>query len=244
MQKTVRSWFGRGCWTMSIIAVVVAATIGCGGGGGTGTGAGGGGGSIPTGEVSFGLTDAPATAISVFAVEVSSIRLSGHGGVTVNVLPQSSVIDFADLNQLSELLTAAQVPSGTYTGLELALNFASASTQVVLGSGNSTSAGTVQLRDTDGAALGALTVRVQRDRDRPLVVLPGLPAHVVLDFDLNQSCLVDETVVPNVVTVRPVFSADARLMRPLVTRIRGLMKSVDIGAKTIVIEVRVLGRHA
>ena len=65
-----------------------------------------------TGEVELSDLRAPAT----------SLRLSGDGGVTANLLVGEQVIDFLALGDAAKWICKAQVPAGTYTRVELGLD--------------------------------------------------------------------------------------------------------------------------
>lgn len=228
-----------------LLIALLTLSIGCSGGGGdggisTGTGSGPGGGPAPvaTELVSVALTDAPGAGITAFIADVTSVTLRKASGVVVSVLPARTTVNFAELDQLSELVSAGQVPTGAYESLSLDLDFTGANAAVTLASGASTAAGTVVLKDEQGNPLTKLTVDVKLEDGRPVSVRSGAPSHVTLDFDLEQSCVIDESVTPAVVTVRPVFAADAEHRRPVPARLRGTLGSVDAAAKTFVLALR------
>jgi hypothetical protein len=209
-----------------------AALAGCGGGGGGGGGGSGGTPANPSeGDVAVMVTDAPADDIAVLDVEVLSVNLVRADGLQVAALPAKARVDFADLVSVSELISLARVPAGTYTDLSLTLNLVNAP-----GSGAATTSpdgavarvvtgtGTVAARllDTNGAEFTApVALDVHLDPGTPLVVAPGTPRVLAIDFDLNQSAIVDLAAAPPTVRVLPLLKADVEARTPKPFRIRG-----------------------
>ncbi len=187
------------------------------------------------GEVIIGLTDAEGDFMA-YAVDVKSIKLTHVNGAEVEVLPQSSRIDFSQYVDMTEFLTAATIPNGRYEKATLTLDFSSADIQVEV-AGEATSA-TVQ--DSDGNPITVMDLSVTLDSTRPLVIAPGVPAHLTLDFDLEASNSVDTNVTPPVVTVQPLLVADVELDDPKPHRLRGLLEEVDETAQTIELAMRPL----
>jgi hypothetical protein len=212
--------------------LLVPALSGCGGatGGGDSAALGAGG----TGEVVIGLTDADGDFLT-YQVDVVSLKLTRSDGTVVETLPLATTVDFAQYTDLTEFLTAATVPRGNYTGVTMVLDYTAADVQVEV-AGVATPATVV---DDAGDPLGVVEVALTLDGDRPLKVRPGLPSQLVLDFDLAASNEVDltDTAAP-VVTVSPFLlaSVDPDTTKP--TRLRGLLKKVNVPAHLF--QVRVL----
>src|SRR4030065_702656 len=104
---------------LAAVVLLALALAGCGGGGGaasSGTG---------NGEVVIGLTDAPGD-FHAYSVDVLSLRLTRADGTVVEALPVKTRIDFAQYTELTEFLTTATIPSGTYTSARLRLDYAQA----------------------------------------------------------------------------------------------------------------------
>lgn len=211
---------------------LVPALAGCGGA--TGGDAGGTTAASDKGEVVIGLTDADGDFLT-YQVDVVSLKLTRADGTTVETLPLSTTVDFAQYTDLTEFLTAATVPRGNYTGVTMTLDYSAADVQVEVG-GVATPATVV---DEAGDPLGVVDVSLTLEGDRPLKVKPGLPSQLVLDFNLAASNTVDltDTAAP-VVTVSPFLlaSVDPDTTKP--TRLRGLLKKVNVDAHLF--QVRVL----
>jgi len=65
------------------------------------------------GEVRIGLTGADGDFLS-YVVDVVSVRLEKSNGDSVQTLPHRHRVDFADLADVSESVTAATIPDGTH----------------------------------------------------------------------------------------------------------------------------------
>jgi len=224
--RGVFSWMRR----LALLGLLlVPALAGCGGATGGDTAA-----SKGTGEVVIGLTDADGDFLT-YQVDVVSLTLTKADGTTVETLPLSTRVDFAQYTDLTEFLTAATVPLGKYTGVTMVLDYSAADVQVEVAG----VAVPAVLADGDGAAPGIVEVPLTLDGDRPLKVRPGLPAQLVLDFDLAASNTVDLTDPgAPVVTVAPFLLASVDPDTTRLHRLRGLLKKVNVEAHLF--QVRVL----
>ena len=152
---------------------------GCSGGSGD-SGAGGGG----SGEVVVGLTDVEGDFLT-YTVDVLSLTLTKKNGAVVETLPLETRVDFAQYTEMTELLTAATVPSGVYVKASLTLDYTNADIQVEDADGNTVQVDTIL--DEDGKELSILEVAVHLEERNQLLIVPGIPAHLTLDFDLKVS---------------------------------------------------------
>jgi hypothetical protein len=71
-----------------------------------------------------------------------------------------------------------------------------------------------------------------------LVVAPGVPAHLLFDFDLSASNEVNVAVAPPIVTVDPTFIADVTVRQPKEHRVRGSLGAVDLETGSFVMALR------
>lgn len=202
-------------------AFALAAVLeGCGGGGGSG----GGGGTTAapateTGEVTLAVTDAPSDDLDVFEVEVVSFRFVRQDGASVEVLPQATRVDFAQLVTVSEVIAGASLPVGNYPRAFMTLDFSQARAMLV---GNATPA---TLVDDQGRGLGS--------REELEIVFPGGGLTVgprrgyfaVVDFDLDQSLVVDTAA--NRIEVASTFFADIDPAQPKDTRVTGVASVIS-----------------
>ncbi len=192
------------------------------------------------GKVQIAITDSPGDFYS-YTVDVTSVALKHARGGTVETLPTRTRLDFAEYVELAELLTVRTVPVGTYTGLRLTLDYAGAQILVENGAGHPVPVTAV---DQAGDPLTTLTVDVDFGPNDRFTVVPGVPAHVTLDFDLAASHGLDSTATPTEVTVFPVLFADAQLNDAHPHRLRGAVGSVDAAGASFGLDLRPFDRRA
>ncbi len=217
---------GRWRWVFnfSIASLILLALSlsGCGGGGGGGSSSNG---STPTtnGEVVIGLTDAAGDFIS-YSVDIASITLTKASGAVVETLPLRTRVDFAQYTEMTEFVTAATIPSGVYTGAKIRLDYTNADIRVEGADGQALAA---IVRDQNGQPITTMELTVKLDDRSALVIVPGVPAHLTLDFNLKASNTVDMSGTPPVVTVEPFLVAHVNQEDPKTHRVRGPLKSVN-----------------
>ena len=207
---------------------------GCGGGGNSSSG--GSTASTETGEVIIGLTDARGDFVT-YTVDVLSLTLERANGALVETLPATTAVDFAQYTEMTEFLSAATVPSGTYTKAHLRLDYSNANIQVEDEGGTAIAVSNVI--DSDGNPVGILDVSVRLEGDKALVVAPGIPAHVILDFDLaaTNRVVFNDDGNPTV-TVEPCLVADVNPEESKIHRIRGPLKAVNTGNNSFTVIIR------
>jgi hypothetical protein len=216
-------------------ALLIAA---CGGAGGSSSMPSGNNGpqsscATDCGTVLVAITDADGDFLS-YTVDVVSLELKRANGATVETLPATTRIDFAQYVDLTELFTAATVPSGTYVAGTLRLDFGNAEITVEK-DGAPVAARAV---DANGNALGVVDVNVTLDNRHRLIVAPGRPSLFSLDFNLAATNQVDLATLPATVTVTPALVASLELVEQKDLRVRGPLVSVDKTAGTYVVDLR------
>ena len=221
-QSWLSYWFSGGLHLL-IVGLVTLLLAACNSGSGDST----------VGDVSISLTDASGDFAS-YTVDVTSLQLVKQNGTVVSALPTTTRIDFAQYTDLSEFLTVATVPSGRYTRVVLNLDYSNA--DVVVQDSSGTYPATMQ--DGDGNPLTTMSVSLDLASGHPLVILPGVPASLALDFDLNASNQVDFTQTPPVVQVEPFLVADLSLDSDRQHRARGLLQDVDTTAQSFTMQLR------
>jgi hypothetical protein len=210
----------------------------CGGGGGGGSAGGNDDDtaactSSTCGEIVIGLTDADGDFLS-YAVDVVSIELEKANGAVVETLPTRQRVDFADLVDVTELVTSATVPNGVYVRATVRLDYSTA--EVTVEQGGLPVEATVV--DAGGAALGVVDVELTLDNANHVAVAPGVPALLQLDFDLAATHEVDLTTVPATATADPVLVASIEPLDAREFRVRGPLVSVDETAGSYLIDLR------
>jgi len=179
------------------------------------------------------LTDADGDFLS-YTVDVVSLKLKRANGTTVETLPATTRIDFAQYVDLTELLTAATIPNGSYSSATLRLDYSNADITVEK-DGAPVAAKAV---DADGNAMGVVDVTVNLDNRHHLNISAGRPSLFTLDFNLAASNSVDLTTTPATVSVTPALVASLELVDQKDLRVRGPLVSVDSGAGSYVVDVR------
>ena len=190
-----------------------------------------------SGDLVVSLTDA-AGDFATYTVDVLSLKLTRANGVEVSVLPLTTRIDFAQYAEMTEFLTAATVPSGNYVSATMTLDYQDADIRVEDESGNNVQV--TNIVDENGDPVSTLEISVQLEDRNSLTIAPGIPVHLMLDFDLQASNHVDlETAAEPVLTVEPFLIAGvdfANRLKP--HRIRGLLDEVNIDESSFSVVLR------
>ena len=185
------------------------------------------------GTVMVALTDADGDFLN-YTVDVLSLTLETANGRIIETLPQRSRINFTDYVDLSELVTIATIPPGTYVSGTIRLDYGGAEV-FVEASGEAKAA---IVTGIDGNALGETALRiVLSDRDQ-LVVRRGLPSLLQLDFDLDASHTVDIETSPATAVAEPFILAEIVPVDEKALRVRGPLVSVDESTMTYTADLR------
>ncbi len=199
-------------------------------------GSGGDGNEAENGEISIGLTDAEGDFVS-YKVAVTSLTLTKRNGAVVETLPLATEVDFAQYTEMTEFLTIATIPAGVYTHATLTLDYSNADIQVENASGEAVRV--EQIKDEAGNEIDTLELKVRLSDRNQLTIVPGVPAHLTLDFDLEASNQVDmANPAQPVVTVQPFLVAELNPEAPKVHRLRGPLQEVDAAEGTFEVIVR------
>ena len=124
--------------------------------------------------------------------------------------------------ELSELVTSAVLPKGRYVKGEITLSYTGADVQVE----KDGAAQAATVIDVNGAPLSQFTLAINLD-SRGIVIAPGVPAFVQIDFDLAASHEVNLDATPITATARPVLLGSPELMDDRDFRVRGPMLQVN-----------------
>jgi hypothetical protein len=179
------------------------------------------------------VTDADGDFVS-YSVDVLSVTLQRRGGGTVEVLPATTRIDFAQLTDLADLLSVATLAPGDIVGGKIRLDYGNAEIFVEQ-NGQVVRANAV---DENGGPLGIVELDVQLAERDHLVITRGRAALLALDFDLAASNEVNLSQSPPVVTARPYVVAEVEPVTDKELRLRGALVSTDTQAGTYTVDVR------
>ena len=182
------------------------------------------------------LTDAPGDFVS-YIVQVDSLSLTRSDGTVVQTVPAVSQVDFTQLVNLSEILTADQVPPGSYTSAQLTLDYSKADIVLSTANGNVTVPAADLIDGATGNPIsGPLTITLSFP-SHPLVITEGTVSNLALDFNLSASNTVALTASPITVTVNPVLSATLAPDASKLIHVRGPLVSVSAASSDYVVEV-------
>jgi hypothetical protein len=223
-------------WLAAPIAALVLLIAACGGGGSgeeSTSGAPQACDAASCGALYVGITDADGDFLS-YTVDVSSLTLTKASGAVVETLPVSTRVDFAQLVDLTEFVTAATVPNGTYVEGRIRLDYSTAEVTVEVG-GEPRAANVV---DANGQPLGTVDLEIRLDNRNHVIVAPGRPAFLQLDFDLAASHSVDITTTPVTAVAEPFIVATVEPIDEKELRVRGPLVSVDVADSSYVVAVR------
>lgn len=197
------------------------------------------------------LTDMPGDFLS-YVVTVDSLQLTRADGTVVETVTTGTPVDFAKLVNLSEIISAQQIPAGSYMSATLTLDYSAASIVVDNGTTGGISVPVANIYNGTGAALlsSPVTMTLTLPAGKPLVITPRTVANLALDFNL----LATNTVVPVPVTtppaavtssttavqvwVNPTLSASLMPDASKQIHLRGPLVSVDTANNTYTIGVR------
>ena len=179
------------------------------------------------------LTDATGDFTS-YSVDVTSLKLTRSDGAVVETLPATTRVDFTQLVDVTELVSAATIPQGEYVSASMTVDYSNAAVYVEV-SGAPVQA---SLIDGSGNPVTTLTLNVELDNAHHFIVSPGRASRLALDFNLAASNTVDVTQTPPVVTVQPFMVATVVPSDTKDIRVRGALVSVDTAAATYIVDLR------
>lgn len=179
------------------------------------------------------ITDADGQ-FDAYVVTVDSITLTRADGAVVNVLSNSTSVDFSQYADLAEFISLQTVPPGIYTRGSIVLDYTDADIEVDV-NGTATPAKVV---DLNGNAISRLTVSIDLASGGDLILKPGVPQLFGLDFDLSASNLIDTSTTPPTVTVSPVLYAQINPDLDKTLQLRGPLVSVDTASNEFTLALR------
>jgi hypothetical protein len=183
------------------------------------------------------LSDTPGDFTS-YVVNVDSLTLTGTANGAITAISAVETVDFAKLNSIDELWSAASIPNDTYTSATIVLDYTAANISVMV-NGSPVQATVV---DTTGAAVTTQTINITFDPNNKLVIQPTLysssAVRVAVDFNLPASNTVNLTTSPPTVTVKPIMTVatSASDTKPIV--VRGPLINSDVTIDTYTVYVR------
>ncbi|MGI9237215.1 MAG: hypothetical protein ACR2QZ_07450 [Woeseiaceae bacterium] len=228
-------------WTTMLLAAVILAA--CGGGAGTSINPDSGSAAAcdpndastfaECGTVMVALTDANGDFLN-YTVDVLSLTLETANGRIVDTLPRSTRINFSEYVDLTELVTVATIPPGTYVAGTISLDYSGAEIYV---EAEGESKDTV-VKDDHGNVIGQTELKIElSNRDR-LIVTKGRPAFLQLDFDLAASHTVDIEPTPAEAVAEQFILAEVAPVDEKDIRVRGPLFAVNIDEMSYTVAIR------
>ena len=185
------------------------------------------------GTVMVALTDANGDFLN-YTVDVESLRLETANGRIVETLPRSTRINFSDYVDLTELVTVATIPPGTYVAGTISLNYADAEVYVEADGASKEAV----VKNVDNEVLAQTELKIElSNRDR-LIVTKGRPAFLQLDFDLAASHTVDIESTPAVAVSEQFILAEVAPVDEKNIRVRGPLVAVSIDEMSYTVAIR------
>jgi hypothetical protein len=188
--------------------------------------------SMSCGAAMVTITDAKGDFLS-YIVSVTSLQLQTANGTSVETIPATTKVDFAQLVDLSEVLSAGQIPPGEYVSAKLTIDYTNAQITADDGTGNPVALSPVDASGTP--VTGPVTVSVQLDNAHHLRITASQIARLALDFNLAVSNLVDLTA--DTVTIAPTLIASVAPADVKPVRVRGALGTVTASDNDFVVEV-------
>ncbi len=233
-----------GAWRAAVRAsgIFVALTLAaCGGGSGSSTN------TDPTascdpanpstfdqcGTVIVGFTDADGDFLN-YTVDVLSLQLEAADGRVVETLPRQTRINFTDYVNLTELVSAASVPPGTYVAGMISLDYSDA--EIFVEAAGASKAAVVT--DLDGIPLAQTTLKIVLSNRDQLSVVAGRAALLQLDFDLDASHEVNIEPAPAIAASQQIIVAEVQPVDEKDIRVRGPLVEVNEANSSYVVAVR------
>jgi hypothetical protein len=190
-------------------------------------------GSSSCGPAMLTMTDAKGDFLS-YTVNMTSLQLQTAAGATVETLPAVTKVDFAQLVDLTEVISAGQIPAAEYVSATLTLDYTGANITADDGTGAAVALKPV---DSNGAALTApVTVSVKLDNAHHLLITAGRTGRLAFDFNLAASNTVDLTAMT--VAVSPTLVATVVPSDNKKVRVRGQFVSASTTANDFVLNVQ------
>jgi hypothetical protein len=179
------------------------------------------------------MTDAKGDFLS-YTVNLTSLQLQTAAGASVETMPAVTKVDFAQLVDLTEVISAGQIPAAEYVSATLTLDYTGANITADDGTGTAVALKPV---DANGAALtGTVTVSIKLDNANHLLITPGRTGRLAFDFNLAASNTVD--LAAATVTVSPTLVATVVPADNKQTRVRGGLVSASTTANDFVLNVQ------
>ena len=185
------------------------------------------------GTVIVAITDADGDFLN-YTVDVLSLRLEAADGRVVETLPRQTRINFTDYVDLTELVSVATVPPGTYVAGMISLDYRDA--EIIVEAAGVSKAAIVT--DLDGIPLTQTTLRIVLSNHDQLLVVAGRTALLQLDFDLDASHEVNIEPTPAIAVSQQIIVAEVQPVDEKDVRVRGSLVEVSAVNSRYIVAIR------
>jgi hypothetical protein len=151
-----------------------------------------------------------------YRVGLTSVQLQTSGKAGVSLVPAQLTVDFTKVLELSEVLAAPSLATGTYTAAVITLDYSAA--QIIYDDGSLDGVALTPV-GADGKSLGLVALTVALDPSNPLRSAAKQVEQLGLDFNLAASNRIDLNA--KTVTVTPFISASTQPLNTKQVRIHG-----------------------
>jgi hypothetical protein len=179
------------------------------------------------------ITDAAGDFLS-YIVSLTSLQLQTASGAAVETLPGATKVDFTKLVNLTEVLSAGQIPAAAYVSAKLTIDFTNA--QITADDGMGTPVALAPVDANGNVLTGTLTVSIQLDNANHLIITPGNTGRLAFDFNLAASNMVN--LMTKTVQVAPTLMATVVPSDTKPVRVRGQLASVNAMNSDFVLNVQ------
>ncbi len=185
------------------------------------------------GSLIIGLTDDDGDFLS-YTVKVVKLTLEKANGTTIDVLPNSTRIDFSQYVDMTEFVSVATVPPGVYVAGSVTLDYTDGEF-VVEASGAAKDAVIV---DADGNPLAVTELKIKLDDRNQLAINRRTTSLLTLDFDLGASHDVDIAPTPAVAVAEPFIVAELDPVDTKEIRVRGRFIEANVDEMYYIAAIR------
>jgi hypothetical protein len=168
-----------------------------------------------------------------YIVNIDSMTLTRDDGVIVEPLSAIETVDLNRLNNMSELVAAPAVPSGTYTTATFTIDYSYGNVWV----NNNGTPVIATMYGTDDAVITAETITINFDSKNPLVIPPGQSMRLNIDADVNAMNTIDDFATGKV-TVQPFVVLSAAPVDSTPMRARGLFVTAQPDSSNYIVNMR------
>jgi hypothetical protein len=174
-----------------------------------------------------------------YLVDLEGVTLTRTDGTPTNLFGTNNIttverLDLSKSVDLNELWGAPAVLEGTYTSATVTVSYSTA--QIALEVNGQIQSATIV--DPAGAVAGVQTYTFKFDPANPLVIKQGTLTPVNINFDLSAATIVNTSVSPAQVVVRPYMSISTNPVYTKGMRARGVFVTTNATDNTFTLNAR------